>query len=380
MSRCSLLLLLLLLPRVVGAEEGRRVVFWGAPGVAEGALSLARASLAPVGEVVELPAEAASGPSAEAARLSAEASAEVEAARAAYYEARFAEAAGRLERYIEAEASALGAAGALDGLRGLLLWQGIALAKLGRGDEAAERFALSVALGQEEIDRALFPPDVTAAFDQGRELASGPAEATLTVALEPPEASLEVDGRDAEAPTVELWSGLHLLVARRPGHQPAARLVTVSADPAEAAPVALELAPAPPEVLRRQLAQLRRDGELDPRQRHHRALAARALEADLVAVVAPGTGSAVQLFDTSGEPAPWPVTVQLEVPAEQQEEGTPIAPAPTEPAERPVWRRWWFWVAVIGGAALVATGVGLGVRFGRGEDTYTIVVSPDGGR
>lgn len=59
----------------------------------------------------------------------------------------------------------------------------------------------------------------------------------------------------------------------------------------------------------------------------------------------------------------------------------PAAPTPPPPPPRPVHRRWWFWTALGAGAAVIATGVTLGVVLTRPSDARlpAIVCTPMSG-
>lgn len=356
-------------PARAAAEEACRVVLWPADGAPEAAVAEASARLEGVCEVLPLPAAAAAGPSAEASEARAEASAVLEAAQGRYYEADFAAAAELLGEAVEARAPSLARSGALDTLGSLLLWQGAALAKLARAEEAEAAFRFALAVGVGEIDRALFPPEVTRVFDRARERSSRAAPVTLTIDTEPSEASLEVDGRAAgtSEATVELSPGRHAVVARRPGYRAAVAVVEAEA---EGAAVTLTLEPADAEEAAAQVAALRRDGLLDGGDPVHRALVETASGADRVALV--DQGGEAQLLDAAGEPAAWP---EPPAPPEPDPGGGGREPEPPRPPpETPLVRQWWLWVAVAAGAALVATAVGLGVYYGTMEwDTFTLV-------
>ena len=180
---------------------------------------------------------------------------------------------------------------------------------------------------------------------------------------------MEVDGRavaeTSEAP-LEMPTGRHFVVARRAGYQPLAREVTLTVEgPNE---IDLELAVANEELLAQQVALLRRDGDLRPDELDHLALVTSATGADLVVLVEPS--GEMSLIDSAGDQVPWP-EVPTEDPEDVEGEGEPPPPPPT-----PVWRRWWFWVTLVGGAAVLATGVGVGVYYGTRPDYLTITIVP----
>jgi len=355
-----------------GAEEPCRGVLWPTEGAAEADVESARARLGESCEVVPLPAPAAPGPSPEAERLRAAVSAALSEATDRYYEADFAEAARLLGVAVEARAVELAEAGALDLLGSVLVWQGASLVKSGARERAMAAFTLAMAVGIEEIDRALYPPEVTRVFDRARRARESASPVSITIDSSPPGAAVEVDGDASPEVTparVDVAAGLHVLVARRAGYRSVARLVEVGATTPS---VTLTLEPAEPDLAVRQVSRLRQAGRLDSADRAHVGLVASATGADLVAIVE--GGGHVLLVDGAGVPVSWPAPPA--VTAAEADAGVassdPLAPSAIAPA--PVWRRWWFWVALVGGAAVVGTSVGLGVHYGTMErDTFTLV-------
>jgi hypothetical protein len=366
--------LVLSIPAVAAGEGARRVVIWPVGDAGE-AIAAAHERIERLGDVVDLPASATPGASDEEQRLRAEASASVEEAQAAYYQADFARAGELLDTFLDDRGEVLASQGCLDVSRHVLLWLGASLAKLDRGDDAAAAFALAVTLGQDEIDRALFPPDVTAVFDRARAQVAAAPLGRLEVDVTPGAAAIEVDGRTVtpEEGPLDLAAGRHVVVARRPGYRPRAAEVVVAGG--EATRLVLGLEPADEALLGRQVALLRRDGALRADDIEHLALVAAATGTDLIALVS--DAGEVRLVDAAGEEVPWPeVPVDEEGPTSEPGSGETPAPAPATPA----WRRWWFWVAMVGGAAVLATGVGLGVYYGTRPEDRTITIVPAGGR
>jgi hypothetical protein len=363
---------LLLAAAPAGAEERCRAVLWPAPGASVPAVGEASARLEPGCAVLPLPEPAAPGPTPEAGRLRAAASARLESAQDRYYEADFGGAAEILDDVIGGVAAELALHGALDVLGSLLVWRGASLAKLGRADEAASSFAFALSVGVQEIDRALFPPDVTRAFDAAREGRRSGAATALSLASTPSGAALEVDGVAREVAGeagLEVATGLHVVVARRPGYRPAAQVVSVGA---EGAALSIPLEPTDAAEAARQVAALRRDGALDAADETHRALVASALDADLLLLVLP-SGEAT-LLTAAGDPAAWPEDPDAAEAGTPPGGGGPAGPGPAPVERRPVWREWWFWLALVGGAAAASTAVGLGVFYGTQErDTFTLV-------
>lgn len=353
-------------------EERHRVVCWPAEGATDDAVSAARERLSGLGEVVDLPVSAPDGLTPSARQLQALASANVERAREYYYEAALDEAAELLDDFVERTASLMAESGTFEELRTVLLWLGASLAKAGRHDDAVEPFILAIRLGLDEIDRSLFPPEVTRAFEAARTHIEGAQTATVNFIIRPVGATIEIDGR-ADFTSVESASerqlavGRHLVVARRPGYRPVSELVTLGVD---AMTIEMNLDPADPELIAEQIALLSREGELDSSDPTHITLLALAMDVDFIDVVGPGTDGEVELYDDAGQPATWPVEPSPTAAASQP----PTAEA-ADDESRPAWRRWWFWVALVGGAAVVATGVGLGVHYGtQNRDTFTLVV------
>jgi len=358
------------------AEGEERVVCWVVDGTPTDVASAARVRLARLGEVVERPPDAPPGPSPRAQQLQAEASATVERARALYYEASLDEAAEMLSGLLRLRGPALAESGSYEELRMVLLWLGASLAKGGHHDEAVEPFVFAIRLGLEEIDRSLFPPEVTRAFEAARAAAARAGTTSVTFVVRPEGATLEVDGGAAviasgPATERELAAGRHVVVASRPGYRPVSEFFDVGVD---ATTIEMNLQPAGGELIADQISRLGRDGELDASNAEHIALVAQARSAGYVGVVGPGTGDAIALYDSSGRPTAWPV----EPPANDEASAEPAGSEtpsthPDEP--RPAWRRWWFWLALVGGAAVVGTGVGLGVHYGtQNRDTFMLVV------
>jgi hypothetical protein len=357
---------LVLLPGLASAEARRTLALWPLDGVDAEALETARARLGQLGEVVDLPAPSPPGPSAAEGTLRAETSARVDEAQTRYYEASFGQAASLLETFLEARGEELAAASCLDSLRHLLIWLGASLVKQDRSDEAVARFALAQTLGQDEIDRALFPPEVTEAFDRARQTLASAPEGEISIVTLPDRVELEIDGRSVDAAPGSIGAGRHLVVGRRPGFRPAARFVTVAAGTNTS--LILELGLADAELRTQQLSLLRRDDLLDPSRDDHLELVAEATGAELVALI--DASGQVRVLDPAGAEVALPDQPPL------LDDQPPDRPDP--PPRAPAWRRWWFWVSLVGGAALLSTGVGLGVYYGSRPDHLTFTIVPGG--
>jgi hypothetical protein len=137
---------------------------------------------------------------------------------------------------------------------------GVVLHQLGRAGEgdALMRLAATLDPGR-TVSIAAFAPDVVSAYEaaRGAEAPAVPVRITATLADAgapagpgaPAQAvAIEIDGRPAGAAPLALAlpAGLHVVVARAPGHRSQARVVTVAAGPAAGAQaIAVALAPEP---------------------------------------------------------------------------------------------------------------------------------------
>lgn len=354
-------------------EGSQRVVCWPEEGATEETVANARDRLSSLGEVVDPPASSPDGSTPSTRQLRAVASTYVERAREYYYEAALDEAARFLSEFVDRWAPALAESSSFEELRTVLLWLGASLAKAGRHDEAVEPFVLAIRFGLEEIDRSLFPPEVTRAYEAARASIAGTPTVSVTFVVRPPGATVEIDGRaeltSSESPTErQIAVGRHLVVSRRPGYRPVADLFTLSAD---ATTIEMNLEPADRELIAEQVAGLGRDGSFDASDPAHIALLAQAVDADFVGIVSSDEGAEIALYDANGQLTAWPVVA----PPPETASPEPTDPEPPVEAVRPTWRRWWFWFALIGGAAVAATATGLGVHFGtQNRDTFTLVV------
>jgi len=366
-----ILLLVPCIPLPTQAEE-RRIAFWWEEDIEESEARAARAGLEQLGEVIDLPAPAARVQNADQSQLSAQASAQVELAQSSYYEARFVDAAQTLREYVERSIESLAASGCFESLRHVLLWLGASLAKSERVEESVEWFTLALSLGLAEIDRALFPPEVTSAYDQARARLESATPRSVTLSLSPEDSALTIDGVRSSPSTggeLALTPGRHLLVAERRGFHTAARALIVGE---EETTVSLSLTPLEDIDALAEVAALRREEALSIEDPIHLGLIAHATGAELIAYLDESGG--LHLRDRHGASVPPPPAHALEAEEAVGVDGSPIegsAPG-VEPA--PAWRRWWFWVSLVGGAALLATSVGLGIHYGADRDvTFTLV-------
>lgn len=350
-------------PTIARGEEVTRIALWTAEGATEDDVAEARERLAQLGELVELPTPAPAPLSEERESLRAEVSVQLERAQSFYYEAQFAEAARILEQYTDERMTTLARAGCYESLRHVLLWLGVTLGKVGQTTRSIEWFTSAITLGQSEIDRALFPPEVTRLFDQARERLDDRERRSIPLELSPSHADVELDGQPralTEEAAIDMTLGRHLLVVRQRGFRAEALLLAIGEDePRSALTIALE--PLEGDAARAEVAALRHEGELDITAVNHLQLIAGATNTQLIAHV--GDDGQVTLRDPEGHPRPLPA---LFAPAESDRaESVDTLPVTTsEEASTPAWRRWWFWVALLGGTAALVTGVALGVGAG----------------
>lgn len=294
------------------------------------------------------PAESVAGER-EGARAVAEANAAVTRARADYVQVRLGSAIEQLER---AEADHL--VGLLSTAKGraalveMCSWLGNLLVASGKRDEAEARFGLALALSPGlEIDRATFPPEVTAVFDEVKQRGVG-ASGSLTIETRPPGADLEVDGRvarDRTPATITASAGWHYLLLRMPGFRDWAQRVRIEAGEVKALPVALGAADR--DRVATDVAHVMTEIYPKDARRAVRLIAA-AAGADKVVIVG---AAEVKLYTAGGKTEASArggdaraAAQSLFVDAVEQPRGE----------GRPLYAKWWFWTAT--GAAAVATG------------------------
>ncbi len=335
-------------PRV-SAQEVHAVV--GEPGVDSARVEAVFNVLTERGQDVvrfSRPSEAA-GTDAEAARAIAEADSAMKRARADYVQVRLESAIEQIER---AETDHL--VGLLSSAKGravlvkMCSWLGNLLVASGKREDAEARFGLALSLSPDlEIDRATFPPEVTAVFDEVERRGAG-ATGSLTIETRPPGADVEVDGRaarDRTPATVTASEGWHYVLVRMPGFRAWAQRVRIEAGEVKAMPVALGAADRDRVAadVARVMAKIYPD---DPR-RAARLIAA-AAGADKVVIV--GTDD-VKLCSASGKTEARARGGDARAAAESlfvDAVGRPPSKG------RPLYAKWWFWTAT--GAAAVATG------------------------
>jgi len=282
-------------------------------------------------------------------RAVAEADAALTRARSDYVQVRLAQAIEELQR---AETDHLVGLLASESGRASLVricsWLGNLQVAAGRRDEAEARFALALALAPDvDIDRAIFPPEVTAVFDAVKRRGHG-ATGSLTIETRPPGADVEVDGRpapDRTPATVTAGAGWHYVLVRLPGFRPWAQRVRIEAGEVKALPVALGAA-----TRDRVAADVERVmSEVYPGEpRRAVQLIAAAANADKVVVVG---ADEVTLWSAGGKNLASASGGDARAAAQNLFVEAVRRPGPRD---RPIYRKWWFWTAT--GAAAVATG------------------------
>lgn len=121
--------------------------------------------------------------------------------------------------------------GGLELYADITLRLGVVLAHLKRDAAAADAFRLARALAPDRaVTMAEFSPDIVAAYDAA--IAEQRATVTVSVAADPVDARIEVDGADVGAgpARIDLEVGHHIVVARAPGRVARGQLVSVAAD------------------------------------------------------------------------------------------------------------------------------------------------------
>jgi hypothetical protein len=265
------------------------------------------------------------------------------------------------------------------------LWHGVTVFELGRAPLARKLFQRAVALDPKaRLTEASARPDVVRAFSDAQ-------QARPKVALS---THGEVDGASAPA---EVVIGEHVVIARAPGHRPAAALIDAEA------PLVVELIPAPDPVLL-QLESLRRA----PDGAALRVLAAdRQLDAVYVAAIGVDAGALTlvgERVDANGcATAPSTVVLHgaaLEVAAaslvERLRQGSAVCPAAPEailevpaiahprpppvavkpptppPRKKKFWERPWIWMGLL---AVSAVSIGLAAGLATTDTTYKASVN-----
>lgn len=182
-------------------------------------------------------------------------------------------------------------------------WLGVVSAAHKDPVHAAERFSTVLSIAPDHpIDRAYFPPQTVALFEQVRKTLSAAPTGGLSLSADPAAAEVFLDGRRAgQAPvTVTASAGDHFVCARRVGWRDVAARLRLSAGKVDTQ--ALYLQRASPEEATRQLAALLggRPARLDE-PAHVEALGA-TLGADVVLELRPPSTLAWRSARAAAEP------------------------------------------------------------------------------
>ncbi|MBL4684037.1 MAG: hypothetical protein JKY37_05570, partial [Nannocystaceae bacterium] len=232
----------------------------------------------------------------------------------------------------------------------------------------------------------LYGPDVSAAFLAAVEAASARPARPTTITVSPPDARVTVDCRVVDATAaVPLVPGRHTVLVEAPGFQPHAETLLLSAGD----PVAVTLAADETLDPLQRLAQTWSDPSLSPAGIASRTAIANVAAAQgavqWIVLVPTEQGTRASLWREGGrrsvlemaneEAAALGVLEPRRRPAGGALAQTvgPTNPAVTgsrpsgadargETTRKPLVRRWWFWTALLGGAAAAGLGLGFGLR------------------
>jgi hypothetical protein len=248
-----------------------------------------------------------------------------------------------------------------------LSWALVHLARGGPDDAAATRRRVALALAidaDRRPDAALYGPEVVSAF---ADAAAQPAVTRpVSLSIDPPGARVVIDGIPRLDPGrgVLLAPGLHVVWASAPGRRPAGAVIDSSTGS-----IALRLEPDRGDAA---LARAWVDGGLSldaAPSRDAVAAAARSMGAARVVVIAAASEGARARVIAPAPAGEWRFARAASEAAIAAIGGRDeiIAPPPERPDSGSILGKWWFWTAV-GGAAAVATGVGI-YAFGIERDT-----------
>ncbi|NMB76585.1 MAG: PEGA domain-containing protein [Myxococcales bacterium] len=271
----------------------------------------------------------------------------------------------------------------------------------GQGDKAQDAFRRLLVIDPEyRLDARIFPPAMLEAFaHMVREVEDAPRGA-IDVSAQPDPALVFVDGhfRGLAPVRIErLPAGDHLISVRAPGHIPFGRQVSVGA--AEDTPVACRLKPYADLAAFQREFPSDRIGAGEPlpralverarRARLHRLVLGRTSRAGAeigFLMVGYDVSTGLPLFERRGSFRPDARDISRSVDEAISElspgpgpvvHSGPSAPAPEgalprlsgeerfEEAEKPLYRRWWFWTALGAGAAVTTL---LAILLAGGQD------------
>lgn len=258
-------------------------------------------------------------------------------------------------------------------------------ARKAEGDEARRdrHFELALALFAERRPAVeLYGPDVDAAFTAVADRVTAREAHAVALQLDPADATLTVDCRlqQTDAPVL-LKPGRHAVLLEAPGFETRAEIVEVGAD----TPIAIALSPAASVAAPEQhLVATWPYVEFVPtRPSHRQAIGAivRAAGARRWVGVGASDRGAVASLVVDGEvlrtasrrvaEAAVLAVLASKPPSPRANVGALDVSVPVagDTTRKPLVRRWWFWVAIVAGAA--ATGVGLGVGLSRRDHAPT---------
>lgn len=271
----------------------------------------------------------------------------------------------------------------------------------GQADKAQDAFRRLLVIDPEfRLDARIFPPAMLEAFARMvREVEDSPRGA-IEVSAQPDPALVFVDGRFrglAPIRVERLPAGDHLISVRAPGHVPFGRQVSVGAS--EDTPVACRLKPLPAlSAFQREFPSDRMGGgeplprallERARRAKLHRLVLGRTSRAGAeiaFLLVWYDTATGLPLFERRGSFRPDATDLSRSVAEAVSElspgpgpvvDSGPSAPPPGgaiphlageerfEEAEKPLYRRWWFWTALGAGAAVTTL---LAILLAGGQD------------
>jgi len=304
----------------------------------------------------------------------------LESAKQLYYAANVSRSELSLRTLLQSYRETLAQIGEFDLLRELSFWRGIALAKLGRSEEAQASFIAALNLNRDVLDAARFPPQVLEDFSRAARLLENTPTERLEVETATPGAVVTVDGKPVTGTSTTLGSGPHWVVVRALGYAPVVRRVRMAGSPIRLRPT---LTRASPDELKAQVDELQRRGLLE---RNRVAVAAawgrQRGHAEVLVVRRQHSPTGVELSFTRVRCADARPLSRVTEPIAG---GGRIEPAirravlrlwpdlavagkrrmPSTASERPIYKRWWFWttIGVIAvGSAAAATAVALSER------------------
>jgi hypothetical protein len=217
----------------------------------------------------------------------------------------------------------------------------------------AMRLALAAAAPRLVLDEARLSPPLLALLTRARSELAHAKPVGVSVTSQPPGARVWAAGSwRGETPlSLELPEGPNLVWLVRDDFRPYALAFEAGAGQAAAAAT---LVPTDPAERLRPLVDAVRQTSGGARKEAASALA-RALDVDALLVVE--TGSSPELYARSEAATPAPVSLRRDA-------ALPLQLRAAAPPRRPWYKKPWPWIAIVGGTAVAATAVTLGVTFG----------------